>query len=70
MFDKEKEEKTYFYKIELSAQKKQEIETCAKARGIPFDRFIEEAINQNILEYKSQTTENEVLHNQLKLFGE
>jgi len=68
MHDKEKEGKNYLYEIELTAKKRQEIETCAKSKGITFDQFIKEAINQNILDSKSQIAENEVLRNQLKLF--
>jgi hypothetical protein len=70
MHDKENEEKNYFYEIEIFAQKKQDIEACAKAKGITFDKFIKEAINQSILECKLQTIENDVLPNQLKLFNE
>jgi len=69
MHDKENEEKNYFYEIEISAQKKQDIEVCAKAKGITFDKFIKEAINQSILECELQIVDNEALPNQLNLFA-
>jgi hypothetical protein len=69
MFDKEKEAENYLCEIEISAKKRQEIEICAKSKGMTFDQFIKDAINQGILECKSQTNENEVLPNQLELFA-
>jgi hypothetical protein len=70
MFDKENEEKNYLCEIEISAKKKQEIETYANIKGITFDQFIKDAINQHLFENKSQISENDVLPNQLKLFNE
>ncbi len=63
-----KEEKSYICKIKISARKRQEIEACAKAKGITFNRFIKDAINQNLIEYKTQMSDNEILRNQLELF--
>jgi hypothetical protein len=67
MPDKDKE--SYFYSIEVSAKKKQEIEAFAAAKGVTATRFIKDAINQNLVEHKLQIDDDEVLPNQLKLFS-
>jgi hypothetical protein len=68
-YKKKKKEKSYTCKIRISAKKKQNIEICAKAKGITLNRFIKDAINQSLMEYKMYASENsDVLRNQLELF--
>lgn len=66
---KNKKEKNYLCKLKITAQKKRDIEACAKAKGMTFNRFIKDAINQNITSCKSQMNDSGVLHNQLELFN-
>ncbi|MDR1182559.1 MAG: hypothetical protein LBL13_11330 [Bacteroidales bacterium] len=69
-FEKKKKEKSYTYKVRISAKKKRNIEICAKAKGITFNRFIKDAINQSLMESKALISENnDVLRNQLELFN-
>ena len=68
MSPKDKKEKAYVCKIKISAKKRCDIELCAKAKGITFNRFIKDAINQCFMECKSQMNDNGVLPNQLELF--
>ena len=69
MAKKKEENKGYLCKIKISAKKKREIETCAKIKGITFNRFVKDAINQSLLESKIRILEdNDVLRNQLELF--
>jgi hypothetical protein len=68
-YKKKKKEKTYTCKIKISVKKRKDIEVCAKAKGITLNRFIKDAINQSILEFKVTPIEdNSILRNQLKLF--
>jgi len=66
----EKDKQNYSYEIKVSEKKGQEIEACAKTKGITVNHFIKEAINQSLMEYKLQISDNDILHNQLELFNE
>lgn len=69
MAKKKEQEEGCLCRIKISAKKKREIETCAKAKGITFNRFVKDAINQSIMESKSQIPENnDALRNQMELF--
>ena len=69
MAKKKEQEKAYLCRIKISAKKKKEIEICAKAKGITFNRFVKDAINQSVTESKIQILENNAaLRNQLELF--
>jgi hypothetical protein len=69
MAKKKEQEKGCLCRIKISAKKKRDIEACAKAKGITFNRFVKDAINQSIMESKIQILENnDALRNQLELF--
>jgi len=69
MAKKKEQPKGYLCKIKISAKKKREIEAYAKMKGVTFNRFVKDAINQSIVESKNQIPENNsVLRNQLDLF--
>ena len=69
MAKKKEQSKGYLCKIKISAKKKREIEAYANMKGITFNRFVKDAINQSIEESKNQIPENNgVLRNQLNLF--
>jgi len=71
MAKKKEQSKGCLCKIRISAKKKREIEIYAKMKGITFNRFLKDAINQSIEDSKSQLPDyNGVLRNQLNLFDE
>ena len=63
-----KKEKSYIFKIKLSARKKRDITACAKAKGMSVNSFIKEVINQSLTDYKQQANDN-IPKNQLELFN-
>ena len=66
---KKKKEKSYIFKIKLSAKRKKDITVCAKTKGMSVNRFIKDAINQSLTNYKAQVNESCVPKNQLELFN-
>ena len=69
MAKKKEHPKGYICKIKISAKKRREIEACAKMKGVTFNRFVKDAINQSVVESKIRLLEsNDALRNQLELF--
>lgn len=60
---------TYNYTLKVSAQKRKEIENCAKKNNMTVNKFIKTAIDLNLkfLENKGNH-QNDILNNQLELF--
>lgn len=67
--EKAPRKKSFTFKIKISAKRKKEITACAAIKGVTVNHFIKDAINQSLINHKTQSSENGVLRNQLELFN-